>query len=131
MWPLILIAVLTSLVMTLAEVGKARATVDLFTIDDQPVVLSAIEQNREEVWNWFNPGVVKGGLDENKYNFLGSWIRAGVGYEVDGVKGFAELMSPFFIICRTPRSLHRPKVFSAWAPTTISRTATRATPAYF
>ena len=97
LWPFMLIALLTSLVMTLAEVGKARATVDLFTIDGQPVVLSAIEQNREEVWNWFNPGVVKGGLDENQYNFLGSWIRAGVGYELDGVKGFAELMSPFFI----------------------------------
>jgi hypothetical protein len=97
LWPFMLIAVLTSLVMTLAKVGKARATVDLFTIDGQPVVLSAIEQNREEVWNWFNPGVVKGGLDENQYNFLGSWIRAGVGYELDGVKGFAELMSPFFI----------------------------------
>jgi hypothetical protein len=52
-----LIAVLTSLVMTLAEVGKARTTVDLFAIDGQSVALSAIEQNREEVWTWFNPGV--------------------------------------------------------------------------
>jgi hypothetical protein len=52
-----LIAVLTSLITTLAEVGKARATVDLFTIDGQSVALSAIEQNREEVWNWFNPSV--------------------------------------------------------------------------
>lgn len=74
LWPFMLIAVLTSIVMTLAEVGKALATVELFTIDGQPLVLSAIEQNREEVWNWFNPGVVKGGLDQHQYNF---WV---VGY---------------------------------------------------
>lgn len=94
---LLLIAAMTSVVMTLAQTGKALATVDLFTIDGQPAVLSVIGQNREEVWNWFNPGIVKGGMDENQYHFLGSWIRVGAGYQIDGVKGFAELMSPFFI----------------------------------
>src|SRR5581483_9705119 len=96
-WFFVIIALLISLVSTPAQVGKARATVDLFSVAGQPLVLSAVVQNREEVWDWFNPGVVKGGMDENQYNFLGSWIRAGVGYQLDGVKGFAELMSPFFI----------------------------------
>src|SRR6516225_2143262 len=78
---LLLAATMPWALTMLAAVGKAQATVDLFTIDGQRVVLSAIEQNREEVWNWFNPGVVRGGLDENQYNFLGSWIRVGAGYE--------------------------------------------------
>jgi len=94
---LVFIAAITFAVLTAAGIGKARAAVDLFTIDGQPVVLSAIGQNREEVWRWFNPGTVKGGFDENQYNFLGSWLRVGAGYQLDGVKVFAELMSPYFI----------------------------------
>lgn len=77
---------------------EASATVDLFTIGGQPVVLSATEQSREEVWNWFAPTNPAEGPDyQNRYNFMGSWIRVGLGYQFDGVKAFAELMSPFFI----------------------------------
>jgi Alginate export len=73
---------------------QAYASVDLFDIDDHPVVLTATEQSREQVWNWFpatNPAF------DNRYHFLGSWIRVGAGYESHGIRGFAELMSPFFI----------------------------------
>ena len=84
--------------LLLAISAKASATVDLFTIGGQPVVLSAIEQNREEVWNWFSPRSPAKGPDyQNRYNFMGIWIRVGLGYQFDGVKAFAELMSPFFI----------------------------------
>jgi hypothetical protein len=88
-----------SLLAGLMAVGavNARAQVDLFTIAGQPVTLSAIEQNREEVWSWFNPGLIKGRNYDNQYNFMGSWIRVGAGYQLDGIKGFAELMSPYFL----------------------------------
>jgi alginate export protein len=94
---LILVAATAVLIAAFANPRPVGATADLFAIDGQPVVLSAVGQNREEVWNWFNPGTVKGGLDENQYHFLGSWIRVGARYELDGIRGFAELMSPFFI----------------------------------
>ena len=106
---LILTTAISSLIMILVYVHNAAATVDVFTISGQPVTLSLIEQNREEVWNWFNPGALKRGPDENRYNFLGSWIRLGATYEFGGIKGFAELMSPFFInlpngaICPLPQ----------------------------
>lgn len=73
---------------------RAYATIDLFDIDGRPVVLSASEQSREEVWNWFP---ANSRTFDNRYNFLGSWIRVGAGYERDGVKVFGEVMSPFFI----------------------------------
>src|SRR5947208_10707401 len=72
----------------LTVVTPISASIDLFNIDEQPVVLTASEQNREEVWNWFPATSPK---FDNRYNFLGSWIRVGAGYELDGVKGFAEL----------------------------------------
>ena len=106
---LILTTAISSLIMILVHVHNAAATVDVFTIGRRPVTLSLIEQNREEVWNWFNPGAIKGGPDENRYNFLGSWIRLGATYEFGGIKGVAELMSPFFInlpngaICSPPQ----------------------------
>ena len=106
---LILTTAISSLIMILVYVHNAAATVDVFTISGRPVTLSLIEQNREEVWNWFNPGALKRGPDENRYNFLGSWIRLGATYEFGGIKGFAELMSPFFInlpngaICPLPQ----------------------------
>ena len=106
---LILTTAISSLIMILVHVHNAAATVDVFTISGRPVTLSLIEQNREEVWNWFNPGALKRGPDENRYNFLGSWIRLGASYEFGGIKGFAELMSPFFInlpngaICPPPQ----------------------------
>ena len=106
---LILTTAISSLIMILVYVHNAAATVDVFTISGRPVTLSLIEQNREEVWNWFNPGALKRGPEENRYNFLGSWIRLGATYEFGGIKGFAELMSPFFInlpngaICPLPQ----------------------------
>src|SRR5438552_3711984 len=84
--------------LLVAICARAGATADLFNIDGQPLVLSATEQSREEVWNWFTPtNPTKGPDYQNRYNFMGSWIRVGLGYQLDGVKGFAELMSPFFI----------------------------------
>ena len=93
-----LLLVLPAIVASLfVEPGNGRTAVNLLNIDGQPLVLTVIAQNREAVWNWFNPGTVKGGFDENRYNFLGSWIRVGARYELDGIKGFTELMSPYFI----------------------------------
>lgn len=86
-----------AIVMTIAGGARAYAGVDLFNLDGSPVVLSASEQNREEVWNWFAPTNPPGRQFQNRYHFLGSWIRVGAGYQLDGVKGFAELMSPFFL----------------------------------
>ena len=94
---LVLIVPIACVAIAMAHSGEARAAIDLLSIDGQPVVLSVIEQNREEVWNWFNPGPATGGQNENRYNFLGSWLRIGAGYELDGVKGFAELMTPFIV----------------------------------
>lgn len=96
-WQMLVLAIAAISSAALAKVDNARATVDLFSVDGQPVVLSAIEQNREQVWNSFNPGTIKGTGYQNQYNFLGSWIRVGVKYQLDGVKGFAELMSPYFV----------------------------------
>lgn len=95
---LIFVMVTAVFVTSLVAPGEAHAAVDLFTIGDQPVVLSATEQSREEVWNWFAPtNPAKGPDYQNRYNFMGSWIRVGLGYQFDGVKAFAELMSPFLI----------------------------------
>src|SRR5437016_4025329 len=69
--------------IALAFAMPANASVDLLKIDEQPVVLTASEQSREEVWNWFPATSTK---YDNRYNFLGSWIRVGAGYERDGVK---------------------------------------------
>lgn len=82
------------LALSFMYAGRAFATIDLFDIDGQPVVLSATGQNRAEAWNWFP---ATSSAFDNRYGFLGSWIRVGAGYELDGVKGFGELMSPFFI----------------------------------
>ena len=92
------IAVTAILVIALVEPIKAHAAIDLLTLGGQPVVLSATEQSREQVWNWFSPTNPAQGPDyQNRYNFMGSWIRVGLGYQLHGVKAFAELMSPFLI----------------------------------
>ncbi len=52
---------------------------------------------REEVWNWFGPGKVPNSQDGNRYQFLGGYLRLGASYEVEGVKLFSELMSPYFV----------------------------------
>ena len=57
------------------------------------MVLSATGKSREEVWNWFSPiNPAKGPDYQNRYNFMDSWIRVGLGYQFDGIKAFAELM---------------------------------------
>ncbi len=93
----LLLVCMAAIAAILAASGAANSGIDLFTIDGQPVVLTASEQNREEVWNYFNPGSVKGGFNENQYNFLGSWLRLGAGYQLDGIKGYAELMVPYLV----------------------------------
>ena len=95
---LIFTMITATFVTSLVAPSEAHAAVDLFTIGGQPIVLTATEQSREEVWNWFAPtNPAKGPDYQNRYNFMGSWIRVGLGYQFDGVKAFAELMSPFFI----------------------------------
>lgn len=84
-------------VRLLSGVTVARASITLFDVDNEPVTLTAQEQSRGEVWNWFAPpNPAKGPDFDNRYHFLGSWIRVGAGYQIDGVKLFGELMSPFF-----------------------------------
>ncbi len=81
-----------------AAAGNASAEVDLLEIHGQPLVLTATGQNREEVWNWFDPPPAANGHSyENQYHFLGSWVRVGFGYRLERVKGFVEVMSPYLI----------------------------------
>ena len=93
----LLLAFLAIVASLFVDARNGAAAVDLLRIYGQPVTVTVTTQNREQVWNWFDPGTVKGGGDENQYHFLGSWIRGAASYQLDGVKGFAELMSPFFL----------------------------------
>lgn len=83
-----------ALVLVFLHVGYALASIDLFRIDGQPIQLSVVEQNREEIWNWFAP---TNPAYDNRYNFLGSWLRLGAAYQLHGVKIYGEVMSPYFV----------------------------------
>lgn len=74
--------------------APSRAEIDLFKLGEQPVTLSGTIRGRWEVWDWFGPGNVKNGQDDNLYHFQDTFVRLGVGYQREGVKGFLELMSP-------------------------------------
>ena len=82
---------------TLVSVTPVRGDIDAFEIDGEPVTITGNLRMREEVWNWFNPGTVPKGMDDNRYNFLGGYLRLGARYEIDGVKGYFELMTPFLV----------------------------------
>ena len=82
---------------TLASATPVLGAIDAFQIDGEPVTISANLRMREEVWNWFGPGQVPKAMDGNRYNFLGGYLRLGAGYELDGIKGFFELMTPFLV----------------------------------
>src|SRR5262245_8535897 len=79
--------------MLFIDSSAVMASYDLISVEGQPIELTATMQNREEVWNWFKPT----GPYQNKYNFLGSWIRVGAGYQLHGVKFFGELMTPYML----------------------------------
>ena len=91
---------------SLASAAPAHGAVDAFSIAGEPVTITGDLRLREEVWNWFNPGLpatsaassaAPKGIDDNRYNFLGGYLRLGAGYERDGVKGYFELMTPFLV----------------------------------
>lgn len=65
----LIVAALIALSLLIAS-GHCAAAVDLFAVDGHPVTLAATLQNREEVWNWFEPQAIKGGAGENQYHFL-------------------------------------------------------------
>jgi hypothetical protein len=71
-----------------------RAEVEIYRLGDNPITISATLRARWEVWNWFNPGRVSNGHGNHQYDFQDTYVRAGIGYQLDGVKSFVELMSP-------------------------------------
>lgn len=83
---------LALILLTIAT--TASAEVDLFDVAGTPITLTASMRTREYVWSYFNPGTVKNGNNNYQYNFQSNVIRVGAGYELDGVKFFAEMMNP-------------------------------------
>src|SRR5579885_1226582 len=88
--------------------GLCHAEVDLFEVGGQPLTLTGTMRARPEVWNWFTPGKVRNGNDDHRYHFYDTFVRLGAGYQIDGIKAFAELMSPAL--------LHLPDDAAAPAP---------------
>jgi hypothetical protein len=70
------------------------AEVEIYKLGDNPITISTTVRGRREVWNWFQPGRVSNGQDNHQYDFQDMYVRAGIGYQLDGVKSFVELMSP-------------------------------------
>jgi len=91
------LAALTITLFLSAGFRPASAGLDLFTVGGQPVTVSATLRSREEVWNFFGPGEVSNGQDDNRYNFLGGFLRMGVGYQHSGVGLFTEMMAPYLV----------------------------------
>jgi hypothetical protein len=89
-------AILTALIVLGNGLRPAscRAEFDLLTIAGQPITITGSIRGREEVWNWFTPGKVSNGQENNRYQFQDTYVRLGAGYEIDGVKAFVELMNP-------------------------------------
>lgn len=73
------------------------ADIDIFNIAGQPVYFTENTRVREEVWNWFDPGKISAPNNDNQYQFLGGFSRWGVGYKIDGVTLYGELMSPYLL----------------------------------
>jgi hypothetical protein len=71
-----------------------HAELDLLDVAGQPLTISGTMRARWEVWNWFTPGKVANGQDNNRYFFEDMFVRLGAGYQINGVKAFAELMTP-------------------------------------
>lgn len=74
--------------------APCRAEFDLLTLAGRPITITGSVRGRWEVWNWFTPGNVTNGQENNRYQFQDTFVRLGAGYQIDGVKAFAELMSP-------------------------------------
>lgn len=92
-----LVRVLAALAVLAASAATARASVDVFKLEGEPVTLTGSIRGRWEVWNWFGPGTVANGQDDNRYHFQALVMRLGAGYQLKGVKGFVELMSPVLL----------------------------------
>ncbi len=80
--------------LLLVFVTIASADTDLFDVAGAPVTLTASMRTREYVWSYFKPGKVANGNSNYQYNFQSNVIRVGAGYELEGVKFFAEAMNP-------------------------------------
>jgi len=74
--------------------APCHADFDLLELDGQPLAVTGSMRARWEVWNWFTPGAVPNGQENNRYYFQDTFVRLGAGYQLDGVRAFAELMSP-------------------------------------
>ncbi len=77
--------------------SRARADFSPASVTGEPVTVSGSLRMREEVWNWFDPGTTANRQNDNRYHFFGGYIRLGAAYQMEGVKIFAELMTPFLI----------------------------------
>jgi hypothetical protein len=91
------LGVLTIALCVSAGSRMTWAGFDLFAVGGDPVTLTATLRSRKEVWNFFGPGNVSNGQDDNRYNFLGGFLRLGAGYRRSGVSVFAELMAPYLV----------------------------------
>lgn len=58
-----------AMVVLVATSAAAVASVEVYQLADEPVTVSGSLRGRWEVWNWFNPGKVANGQDDNRYNF--------------------------------------------------------------
>jgi hypothetical protein len=97
-----------ALPLLLLVFDPAWGDADVITIGGEPVTLTGSIRARWQVWNWFGPGAVvgndnrvpivvnllKNGNDDNRYHFQVLVTRVGIGYQLEGVKTFVELMSP-------------------------------------
>jgi len=74
--------------------APCRAELNLFELGGRPITITGSIRGRWEVWNWFTPGAVRNGHQDNRYHFQDTYVRLGAGYQFDGIKAFVELMSP-------------------------------------
>jgi hypothetical protein len=78
----------------LISVSPVSAGVDVAKIAGEPLTMSGWMRTREYVWSYFNRGAPANGQSENQYNYQANVLRIGLGYQLDGVKAFIELMNP-------------------------------------
>src|SRR5579871_772643 len=76
---------------------SCQAEFDLLDLAGNPLTISGSMRARWEVWNWFTPGAVRNGQDNNRYYFQDAFVRLGAGYRFDGIGMFTELMTPVLL----------------------------------
>lgn len=74
--------------------GNVYAEIEVFSLAGEPVTFDASMRTREYVWSYFDPGAVSNGNNNYRYNFQSNVMRLGAGYTLEGVRFFAEAMSP-------------------------------------